>query len=345
MKKLMTLSAIIFYSVLAFAQTDAVPNTTNLLTVLPIEVRATATNDTSAPMPFAVVGPLSNSAEAAASNDFSRIDYAKNLVEMPSPNMVGLINQVNASADLFTGKANANLPIYTLKSYDIEVPISVDYSANGVKVDELGSWVGLGWNVNAGGSITRVVNNSPDESNRTVSFLNPNCNRDCGAFSGCRRTSMTVFGYLNLKGQRVASFRNGIDMNNFDVLVDGDKQKIADYSSWFPPQKKSDSDNIGLDTEPDEFYFKFGAYAGKFVFNPDGKILCIPDYKFKIDAPTFQTIDGERQIVAFKITTTEGYVYYFGDTNLQSVERIKHIYCLMTSTSTYPYVEKVGSMV
>jgi hypothetical protein len=42
--------------------------------------------------------------------------------------------------------------------------ITGDYFTNGIRVDEIPSSVGLDWNLNAGGHVSRVVRNEPDGS-------------------------------------------------------------------------------------------------------------------------------------------------------------------------------------
>jgi hypothetical protein len=44
------------------------------------------------------------------------------------------------------------------------LPVSLDYHTSGVKVNELSDWVGAGWNLSAGGMITRTIQGLPDES-------------------------------------------------------------------------------------------------------------------------------------------------------------------------------------
>ena len=71
---------------------------------------------------------------------------------------------------MFTGTAQFNIPLYQLKSNKLSVPISLNYSTNGVKVDQIASWVGMGWSLNAGGVITRMVRDRADEISDRMSF-------------------------------------------------------------------------------------------------------------------------------------------------------------------------------
>ncbi|AWW28896.1 hypothetical protein DN752_01420 [Echinicola strongylocentroti] len=63
---------------------------------------------------------------------------------------------------LFSGTPNVSVPIYNYKAGKINVPISLSYSSNGIKVDQISTNVGLGWNLNVGGVITRIVRDRPD---------------------------------------------------------------------------------------------------------------------------------------------------------------------------------------
>jgi YD repeat-containing protein len=65
---------------------------------------------------------------------------------------------------LFTGTPQLSIPLFELNVGKINLPISLSYSSNGVRVDEIAGNVGLGWNLNAGGVITRSINDEPDES-------------------------------------------------------------------------------------------------------------------------------------------------------------------------------------
>ncbi|MBS1535794.1 MAG: hypothetical protein JST78_12010 [Bacteroidetes bacterium] len=64
--------------------------------------------------------------------------------------------------DTYRGVGNYGIPLYTFQGREMNFPISINYAISGIKVDQTASCVGLGWNLFAGGSINRIVNNQPD---------------------------------------------------------------------------------------------------------------------------------------------------------------------------------------
>jgi len=81
------------------------------------------------------------------------------------------------------------VPIYNYTAGKLSLPISVNYSGAGVKVDEMATWVGVNWVVTAGGVITRKTNDAPDESIEvTRKYINKqdlldNADNTCSAHS------------------------------------------------------------------------------------------------------------------------------------------------------------------
>lgn len=67
------------------------------------------------------------------------------------------------SPNLFEGSTNINIPIYNYSTDAGGFGINLGYNTKGVKVDEPSGNVGLHWSLNAGGSITRVMKDVPDE--------------------------------------------------------------------------------------------------------------------------------------------------------------------------------------
>lgn len=91
------------------------------------------------------------------------LGYVDQGASAPSPSALSTIKNIQGGVDLYNGAQNTFIPLHTLMANDISMPISLNSSNNGLKVNDLGSLVGQNWNLNAGGIISRVVNGLPDE--------------------------------------------------------------------------------------------------------------------------------------------------------------------------------------
>ncbi|RLJ99609.1 YD repeat-containing protein [Tenacibaculum discolor] len=80
----------------------------------------------------------------------------------PSPTSYELGKYGQIPIGMFTGTANVNIPFFEYKTKNLSLPISISYNSNGIKVDQITSSVGLGWSLNAGGAITRIIRGLPD---------------------------------------------------------------------------------------------------------------------------------------------------------------------------------------
>ncbi len=105
-----------------------------------------------------------------SSSSIAQTDTGKFLpnITPPSPTAGELGKFGNVPVGLFTGAANFSLPLISFKTKDLESPMSLFYGSNGIKVDEVASNVGLGWNFNFGGVITRTVRDKADEAQAAV---------------------------------------------------------------------------------------------------------------------------------------------------------------------------------
>ncbi|MHA4811758.1 DUF5977 domain-containing protein [Flavitalea flava] len=81
----------------------------------------------------------------------------------PSPNAasLGIYGQIPVS--LFNGLAQINIPIGNLSVNEANFDISLNYHGGGIRPDQHAGWTGLGWDLNAGGVITRKMNDGMDE--------------------------------------------------------------------------------------------------------------------------------------------------------------------------------------
>ncbi len=160
-----------------------------------------------------------------------------------SPNAYSLGKYGDIPVSHYTGVPNINIPIYSLAEKDVSVDISLSYHASGIKVDELASWVGLGWSLNAGGVITRVVRGRAE--------------------------------YPLMDGS-LAPTRTNIDF--FEPMEESIAEYAANNSISFQAAETNQTDN-----EPDIFYYNFGNTSGKFHLQENGNVVLFQDADIKID--------------------------------------------------------------
>src|SRR6185503_11756183 len=82
----------------------------------------------------------------------------------PSPNAQGFQTYGSTPMALYEGLPSISIPIYEVKCGSLSVPISLSYNYSGLQPLQDASWVGLGWNLNAGGVITRIPEGNIDGS-------------------------------------------------------------------------------------------------------------------------------------------------------------------------------------
>ncbi|WKZ58470.1 MAG: PKD domain-containing protein [Cyclobacteriaceae bacterium] len=100
--------------------------------------------------------------QTPATGEYAKSDYHANYIPKPSES-ASLGSFGNIPVNYFTGLPEISLPLITLTSRELSLPVSLNYDASGVRVDELAGQVGLKWTLNAGGYIARDMNGLPDE--------------------------------------------------------------------------------------------------------------------------------------------------------------------------------------
>lgn len=81
----------------------------------------------------------------------------------PSPEAGAITQYGNQEINESTGKVSTSIPLYNYSAGQLQVPISLNYTGNGVKVNDVPTWTGMNWILNAGGVITRTVSHRADE--------------------------------------------------------------------------------------------------------------------------------------------------------------------------------------
>ena len=100
-----------------------------------------------------LVGCMFSSFLSALADD---LQNSLNYDYLRTPEASAFMKYGEESVSEYTGTADISVPLYTIKCKDIEIPISLQYDASGIKVEQEASWVGLGWNLMVGGCINYV---------------------------------------------------------------------------------------------------------------------------------------------------------------------------------------------
>ncbi len=204
----------------------------------------------------------------------------------PSPTAAGLGKYTDIPVSYYTGTPNINIPIWNISHGNLNLPISLSYHASGIKVEEIPSWVGLGWSLNAGGVINRTLRGEPDERTGTVT----------GYFTFGNEQDLLSSDLAMYNGDP-----NDFPFINWSIVVNLDSPNEIE-------SLKIGMDNGTLDGEPDIFTFNFNGYAGKIVYNAtEEKLYIIPNQQLIVD----YTIENNN-IIRWEITTDKGIKYVFG---------------------------------
>jgi len=110
----------------------------------------------------------------------------------PSPDVATLAKSGGLSSSLHTGTASASIPLYELNVGQLKIPIALNYSTNGTRTNDIASRVGLGWNLVAGGSVSRIIHDEEDGGLHTIQLAPPD-------FSTQNQALLNWFFYANLE--------------------------------------------------------------------------------------------------------------------------------------------------
>ncbi|GAB3910040.1 RHS repeat domain-containing protein [Mucilaginibacter boryungensis] len=159
----------------------------------------------------------------SASLSYAQTSSDKSLIP-PSPNTASLLKYAQIPVSKYTGLPNISIPLYTIQSGSLSLPVSLSYHASGIKASEEASWVGLGWSLNCGGVIGRSIRGKDD---------------------------MVGSGFIGSPAVD-SGYGNGYWAGTAGIGLPAAEQALTQvYGGTF-------------DSEPDLFYFNFGGYSGKF---------------------------------------------------------------------------------
>lgn len=237
----------------------------------------------------------------------------------PAPDAAALGKFVDNPVSAYTGVPKIDIPIYTLKSHELSLPISLSYHASGIKWEEIPSWVGAGWTLNAGGIVSRTIRGRNDEDPNYGYFLTH-------ASAGYNIPSFFSGGAFSNANFNFVSPNCGI----YDPPTDQYRNVL--YAS-----------KGGLDLEPDQFFFSLpDGQSGKFMFSRSQQMRLIPHQAATITHTAHPTTG--KLFDKWMIVGKDGTKYFFEkqETTISNTP-CKELFNGTPETFTIPDVDAVSS--
>lgn len=227
-----------------------------------------------------------------------------------SPEVASLFKYSDIPVSTYSGFLQYSIPIFEIKVDGLVLPISLNYNSNGIKVEEEANWVGLGWNLNVGGCISRQVNSIPDDLEK--GWIN-DANIYKMKWDVCQSTGgECVGGVLGYRYQYIRVFGDMEDVCTFN------EDECIYYSLVMDSYG-----NFIYDQDPDYFYFNIGNLSGKFFFDKEGNIHQQEYSNIIISEPV---LDDYEEIIEWTITDESGNQYIFSQPERQLGNKYNNYY-------------------
>ncbi len=201
-----------------------------------------------------------------------------------SPEAQAFTKYGNTPVNMYTGTPNIQIPIYTHKGRELDLPISLTYDASGIKVEQIATNVGLGWNLNVGGRVTRLTNGMPDDFSLTSHTYGPYKS----FWDNEVKTGITDYADLS-------------PSPTFD-----EQQDVIDYLYFL----KKCNDNE-YDAQPDYFSFNALGNSDMIVIDVTSKTpTTLDNHRIKVSI-TKAAGGANTPITKWVVTTDDGTIYTF----------------------------------
>lgn len=198
-------------------------------------------------------------------------------------------------ANLYTGTVNLSIPVYTYKDKDFEIPVSFTYASNGYTGNRRAGVLGPDWVLNAGGCITADIRGIADPD-----------------FLYSRPGDQFIKGFLSVHSE--SHTRNPqLLWRLISQSVGGSGSGMPKPNILYCPDTTPDEYSVFSDAEPDIYHFNFPGHSGTFHFGYNNAVYVYNTKEgynggYKVE---YATSPLNSQLDYFKITTADGYKYYF----------------------------------
>ncbi|MGD1848883.1 MAG: hypothetical protein ACFB10_26115 [Salibacteraceae bacterium] len=238
-----------------------------------------------------------------------------------SPDAASLGQYGSHPVSNYTGTPQIQIPLHTLQGRTLSWPIGLSYHASGLKVEQIASSVGAGWSLQGVGSISRQIRHLTDFG--ITGMTN-------GLVSGSHQLPVSV---------DIGSFP---PTNTCQLVYEDGTTSGTGYGSGIGPLEMIYLTDQ-YDLEPDAFFYNFGPYGGKFLFDRNKQALFEKPFFVTMTHPTMDA-DG------WTFVTPDGYTYTFGSSADGCVEWTEYLmsvpnspYATARNQATAWYLKSVES--
>ncbi|WP_448672490.1 RHS repeat domain-containing protein [Sphingobacterium multivorum] len=202
-------------------------------------------------------------------------------ITRPSPTVAQLMKVEESSLDHYTGQPQISVPLFSARTGNLDVGLTLSYNSSGIRTNEQSGWVGKGWNLETGGVISRSVVDLPDEIETDI-----------------RKGTNSIANKFH---------------NIFNLADASEERREFIYDAQWGKR-------ISYDTKTDIYQFSFFGRTGRFSFTKVGgvgnlvPVIIGNDGNYKIEA-TYTTNPlptmYPKEITTFVITDDTGNRYHF----------------------------------
>lgn len=220
-------------------------------------------------------------------------------VNIKSPEVAAFTKVGEVPVSLYTGVPQISIPIYEVKSGQLKLPITLDYQATAIQVNQESTWVGLNWLLNAGGVVTTQTTKPEAGSlEKDWEFLYNNLNLRAVDNDGLGR-------YYKMDGNHDMGWRGSYGYNRFKCIP---YPKTTDIS--FALYAKMLDNHEG---EAQAYTADFMGRHIEFIYHPLQEKFVLTG-----KGPVVKIAGGANGIS--RITDADGIEYTFGITETNSPE-------------------------
>jgi YD repeat-containing protein len=234
-----------------------------------------------------------------------------------SPDAFSFTEYGKNNVNEYKGKLSNTIALYNYTAGQLSTAVSLGYSGAGVKVEDMATWVGINWNLSAGGVITRQIKDGVDEGVTTREMIDEE-HMKINADSLCAPYSQ----YYWARAYYNRDYNNEVDIFNFSfdgysgsfyldgqfnpVYIENENElKIAIIGTQSTNLEKFRNNYTFMITTPTGVKYYFGGnvtestrvLSGGQSLDSDG---ITSFYLFKIEHPVNGTIEFEYDTVAMR---------------------------------------------